>query len=899
MRSRLAVAIVLALGLPQAAESLAQAATAPSGPAAGAAPRVVSASATARPTTPTQLPNDVRPLAYTLEITPHAARLAFDAEAGIDIEVLRPTRAITLNALDLDFQRVELHAGGKLVEATKDIGIDADAQTATFRFASALAPGKYRLELRYSGKVGTQANGLFAIDYENEQGKKRALFTQFENSDARRMLPSWDEPAFRTPIKLTVIVQGNDMAVSNMPMIGRKPIGEGRSRVEFGLSPAMSTYLLFLAVGELERDTMISGRTELGVVTQRGSIEKAQYALKSSDDILQALNGYFGVPYPLPKLDNVASPGRSQFFSAMENWGAIFTFENTLLLDPMISTVGDRKRIFTVAAHEIAHQWFGNLVTMHWWDDLWLNEGFASWMEGRITEVLHPEWNTVLSRVEVRESAMARDALATTHPVVTPIETVEQASQAFDAITYSKGEAVVAMLEDYVGAAAWREGVRRYINKHAYSNTVSDDLWREVEAAAGKPILELAHQFTLQPGVPMIRVESARCVGGATEAVLVQGEFTKDRPDKAPLAWNVPVIARTSGSEAEARALVTGGRATLQVPGCGALLLNAGQTGYYRTQYAPAQLAALRRDFGTLRAIDQLGLLNDNWALGMAGQQSAAAALDLAAAAPTDAAPEVWSEIAGQIAVLDGRFEDLPGQARLRQFGIARLAPVLARVGWTPRREESASETLLRTRLLGTLGALGDADVIAEARRRFAARDTDPTALPAALRRTVLGIVARHADAATWDTLHALAKAEKVALVRDEYYGLLAGSADPALAKRALALAITDEPGATNTAAMIALVSVQHPDLAFDFALANMGAVDARVDSTSRSRYYPGLGSNSHDPAMVAKLRAYADKHVAAGSRRATDTAIASVEDTLAVRRKRLPEIEAWLRRQD
>jgi hypothetical protein len=268
----------------------------------------------------------------------------------------------------------------------------------------------------------------------------------------------------------------------------------------------MSTYLLFFALGDFERATAKVEGTELGVVTRRGAIDQARFALDSSKDILREYNDYFGVRYPLPKLDNIAGAGRSQFFGAMENWGAIFTFEYALLFDPASSTQHDRQEIFATAAHEMAHQWFGDLVTMRWWDDLWLNEGFASWMESRMTARLHPEWNTRLGAVGSRDGAMQRDSVATTHPVVQHIETVEQANQAFDEITYQKGEAVIRMLEAYVGENAWRSGVRSYMKAHAYGNTVSDDLWKQIEKAAGKPVTAIAHDFTLQPGVPLIRV---------------------------------------------------------------------------------------------------------------------------------------------------------------------------------------------------------------------------------------------------------------------------------------------------------------------------------------------------------------------------------------------------------
>jgi aminopeptidase N len=553
------------------------------------------------------------------------------------------------------------------------------------------------------------------------------------------------------------------------------------------------------------------------------------------------------------------------------------------------------QNVFTTAAHEIAHQWFGDLVTMSWWDDLWLNEGFASWMEGRTTEKLHPEWNTALSAVGVREAAMARDAVATTHPVVQHVETVEQASQAFDSITYSKGEAVIRMLEAYVGSDAWRDGVRKYIKAHAYGNSVSDFLWQAVDSVSDKPITRIAHDFTLQPGIPLIRVESARCVGGSTTLQLAQGEFTRDRPDKVPLSWHVPVVAQAIGGT-PARTVVEDGKATLQVPGCGPVLVNAGQSGYYRTLYAPEQLAAIRGDFGKLMPIDQLGLMNDAWALGMAGLQPASDYLDIARQLPADADPQVWDDVVGSLGSLDGYYQgDVPRQAAFRKYALATLQPVFARVGWEAKDGEADPVKNLRTNLLGTLSELGDQAVVAEAGRRFAA---GLDSIPVALRRTVYAIVARNADAATWDKLHAMAKAETTPLIKDQLYSLLAASRDEALAKRALELALTDEPGATNSAGMISIVSGEHPDLAFDFAVAHRGQVDKLVDSTSRSRYYPGLGSGSRDPAMIGKLNAFADAHIARSSRRATDTAIAGIQYRREVIEKRLPQITDWLAKQ-
>ena len=887
-RSLMSLAVALAL-----AGGAAASAPAP----AFAAPAPAPASGSAAASTTTQLPRGVRPLHYDIALVPDAQASRFTARVAIDLEVAAATSSITLNAADLAFAGATLTAKNG-VPQTARIAVDEEAQTATFRFARPLAKGRYRLAIDYSGVIGTQAAGLFSLDYDGEAGKRRALFTQFENSDARRMVPSWDEPAYKASFALEATVPAGEMAVSNMPVRSTTPLPDGRVRVCFADSPKMSTYLLFFALGDFERATASVDGTELGVVTRRGALPQAAFALDASKAILREYNDYFGMRYPLPKLDNVAGPGRSQFFSAMENWGAVFTFEYALLLDPKISTQSDKQEIFITAAHEMAHQWFGDLVTMAWWDDLWLNEGFASWMESRTTARLHPEWNTALNAVGVRDGAMVRDSVATTHPVVQHVETVEQASQAFDEITYSKGEAVIRMLEAYVGEDAWRRGVRSYMREHAYGNTVSNDLWRQIERAAAKPVTAIAHDFTLQPGVPLIHVADPVCKDGRSTVALVQGEFSRDRPARKPLSWRVPVIAQIAGGAAQGRTLVAGGKGSVSLPGCGAMVVNAGQSGYYRTLYAPKSFGQLAGAFAGLAPIDQLGLLADSWALGMAGLQPASSFLDLAQATPPGADPQVWGRIAATFAAFHAQYAGDPaGQQRFDAYALARLAPVMADIGWNAVANEATPRTNLRAQLIEVLGHLGDPATLREARRRYAAMASDPQAVPAALRKSILAVVAAHADAPTWDALRAAARAEASPLVRDTMYGLLATANDPALAARALALAITGEPGETIGAEMISTVAETHPDLAFDFALANMAAVNERIDASSRSRFFPALARGSSDPDMVGKVRRYAEANLAPEARRDAETAVAAIQDRLKVRGERVPEIDGWLKR--
>lgn len=875
--------------------ALALAAALPALPAAAAAK---AKPVVAKPVIPTQLPRNAKPSHYTIEVTPDAANLSFTGHVVIDFDLLAASRTIALNAADLDFASASIKgANGKAI--TLKVAVNAEAQTATFTAPAALPKGKYALDLNYSGKIYQQATGLFALDYKDPKGaQKRALFTQFEAPDARRFIPSWDEPIYKATFDLTANVPSDEMAVSNMPIVSNGKIGGGKSKVTFQKSPLMSTYLLFFGVGEFDRITKMAGPTEVGVIVGKGNGEKGRYALDASAELVQFYNEYFDTPYPLPKLDNVAGPGQSQFFSAMENWGAIFTFERVLLVDPKITSARGMQGIYSTDAHEIAHQWFGDLVTMQWWDDLWLNEGFASWMETKASSHFKPEWQPELDRIEGRERAMGLDAVKTTHPVIQKITTVEQTSQAFDAIAYQKGEAVITMLENYAGENVWRDGLRAYMKKHAYANTNTDDLWGAVEAAGAKGLVSIAHDFTKKPGIPLIKVASVKCSGGNTLVSFNQGEFSRDRKaqtDAKPLLWNVPVVAQTVGGEA-VRTIIRNGKGILTVPGCGTLLVNAGQGGYYRVQYSPEMMAALTRDFAKLSPIDQLGLLADAQQMGYGGYQQVSVALDLLNAVPANASPRVLESAALSYQTLyDGLKGDAGHQAKVAATASKRFGPVLARLGMSQKANEPLLDSNLRSTLITALGHMGDKAVLAEANRLFALLDSDKAALDGPLRSTWFGIIAYNADAATWDKLHKSGQDAENQVLRTSMYTLLGRTKDMALADKALKMALTSEPGPTVSPGMITAVAEEHPDEAVDFALANLPAVNDIVDISSRSRYIASLGKGSSDPAMIAKLDNYAKANLTVESRKPVDGAISAIRTKLDSAARIKGESQSWV----
>jgi aminopeptidase N len=840
-------------------------------------------------TTPDRLvlPDTAVPSHYDLRIVPDSAHLSFTGSVRIDLQVRQATRQIVLNAADLQFGKVHLSG----VKAAPAVSFDTEQQTATLSFPSPVAAGRHVLSIDYSGKINQNAAGLFALDYDTPQGSRRTLFTQFENSDARRFLPCWDEPGLKATFNLTATVPAAQMALSNMPVASTEALPGGLKRVHFAESPKMSSYLLFFGAGDFERVSQKVDGVDVGVVVKRGDTAKASFALDAAVHLLSYYDDYFAVKFPLPKLDLIAGPGASQFFGAMENWGAIFYFEKDLLIDPAISTRKDQREVYITIAHEMAHQWFGDLVTMAWWDDLWLNEGFASWMENKATDHFHPEWKLALEEQYEKEVAMAIDARQGTHPIVTPIRDVLQANEAFDNITYEKGESVIRMLEAYIGEQAFRDGVRRYMKAHAYGNAVTDDLWRELDQTASVNVSSIAHDFTLQPGIPLVRVAPA--AGGLQ---LTQDRFAADDSGKTPLSWRVPVVSQTLGVSEAWHGIVSREQAA-QVPAAAnaATVVNAGQTGYFRTLYDATQIKPLIAGFHQLSAEDELGLLYDSSALGYAGYEPMSDFLQLAGQASPEVAPSVLSELSEILRKLDIQYDGQPGQERFHAYGRKILEPILAKIGWTAAAGEDQNISLLRACVVRALSRFDDPAVITEARSRFAAYLKDPASLTGDLWHNVLVVVAEHADEAGWEQLHSLARNAGSNLEKEELYTLLGTAQDPALAQKALQLSLTDEVPVTLRPNLIHEVSSRYPEMAFDFISTHLDAVYALLEPDSRDYFLPRLLLTAKSQAAIGKLQAYAEAHIPATARKEAVVVQAAIAYNSEVCSKRLPEIDRWL----
>src|SRR3989440_10196791 len=491
---------------------------------------------------PGKLPKQVVPLEYSIRIVPDLSKLTFSGSETVKIKASTPVHDLVLNSAELEITKASID-GAQLAPAT--IKLDPNNELLTIALPNELAAGEHALALEFSGKSTEKGRGLYYMPYQ-EQGtgaKKNALGTQFEPSDARRFFPCWDEPSFRARFQLTAVLPENWLAVSNMPIESERKIDIGKE-VRFQPTPSMSSYLNVFVAGELDLIETKAAGTQIRVIATKGKSEWGRYALESTAQILQYYNDYFGIRYPLPKLDQIAIPGG--FGGAMENLGGITYYESVLLFDPKKSSAATRQRIYEVIAHETAHQWFCDLVTMAWWDNLWLNEGFASWMGSKCSAHFNPDWEVWMARSIQRdparrtgiakEVAMEGDARSTTHPIQQPIANEAEANSAFDDITYRKGQSFLRMLESFLGENAFRDGIRSYMAAHKYSNSTTADLWKALSDASGKPVAQIAAAWTEQPGFPIVIVKR-----DGDNILLEQQRFTINYPNAPALEWKIPL----------------------------------------------------------------------------------------------------------------------------------------------------------------------------------------------------------------------------------------------------------------------------------------------------------------------------------------------------------------------
>jgi aminopeptidase N len=778
---------------------------------------------------PGRLPKNVVPLSYDVAIVPDVDALRFTGTESVRLQFRAATATVQFNSLNETLSDVRLD--GKPV---KSVTSNDAEQLSTVTLRKPVS-GLHSLSFSYSGKIETQPQGLFAQKYrESGGGQAILLSTQMEPTDARRMFPCWDEPSFRAFFHLTVTVPKSWATVGNMP-IARRTVHRESARVSFQRSPKMPSYLVEFTAGDMREVSAARGGTQFGVWAVAGHEQDGAVALASAQDILADYNDYFAHPYPLPKLDSIAVPGG--FSGAMENWGAITYNEQVLLVGPS-STMQNRQTVFSIQAHEMAHQWFGDLVTMGWWDDTWLNESFASWLAAKETAARYPKWRWWEQEDESRESAMAADARATSHAIEQHVTNELEALNSFDSdITYSKGEALLRMLEAYIGEDVFRQGIRTYIESRAYSNAAAADLWNALGQASGKNIPAVAAPWIEKPGFPLVSVTAACDSSGNRSVTLSQKRFLLNGAGANGAQWQVPLRIR-SGSAAPRNVLLDTEEQKTAAGRCDeALSVNADAVGYYRVQYDADTLAVNTRLFTSAVDGDRIALLDDQWALVGSGAASLQNFLALASAMGADRDARAWQQIVRALAIIEYAERGSPGYQAFAAYARALIKPAADELGWDAAPQETPDVGDLRGTLLRDLSRWDDQATIGEARRRFAAFVRDPHGVSADAQATLLAIVGQNADAVTFAQLHTLAKNAKDDTFAQRCYVAMARVRDPDLARQVVQIALSDElpPQANNLGLRLILtLAREHPRLSWDSYIANQDELMKSVASEGR-----------------------------------------------------------------
>jgi puromycin-sensitive aminopeptidase len=738
-----------------------------------------------------RLPRTVEPQHYELTLTPDLAAATFAGEERVRVLVHEPTTEVVLNAAELDIHSAGLvdDDGNKL---SGTVALDEERERATITLDGTAQPGHWTLFVTFTGTLNDKLRGFYRSTFTDDDGNEQVIgTTQFEAPHARRAFPCWDEPGFKAVFAIRLIVDEDLTAISNGAEVETVSLGNGKKQVEFTDTIRMSTYLVAFIVGPLELTAprMVDG-VPLRVAHVPGKAHLTDFALEVGEHSLRFFTDYFGLPYPSDKLDLIALPDFA--FGAMENLGAVTFRETALLVDTEHSSRGELERVADVVAHEIAHMWFGDLVTMKWWNGIWLNEAFATFMELACVDAFRPEWDRWVSFGIERNAAFTVDALCTTRPVEYPVGPPEEAEAMFDVLTYQKGSAVLRMLERYLGAEPFRQGIAHYLAKHSYGNTETTDLWDDIEEASGEPVRALMDSWIFQGGYPVVYAALADEPG---QLELSQRRFAF-RPDALPAdqagaRWIVPVLLRTGDGQHQ-RVLLSDESARVSMSTEGAVVANDGGWGFFRVQYSADLLDRLTGHPVELTPLERFTVVSDGWALARAGMGEVADFVKLVRRFRDEDDANVWMAMVGPLGFLD-RVVGAETRASVQAFVRELAGPALASVGWDRKPGEDERIRPLRSTLVEALGLVGaDPEVRRRAAEMQAVALHDRDALDPDLAGPIARIVARNGGEAEYTEFLDIVRHPTTPQEEIRYLYALAEFENPGLVRRTLDLALTE-----------------------------------------------------------------------------------------------------------
>ena len=839
------------------------------------------------------LPDGVIPIHYDLTVAPDLGAAKFTGEERIRVQLARATTAIVLNAAEITIGEATVAAGGSPQRAT--VTLDEAKEQLTLNVASAIPAGEAEIGIKYTGILNNDLRGLY-LSYANN---RRYAVTQLEATDARRMFPSFDEPAFKATFALTAIIDARDSAISNGSVVADTPgPGAGKHTIKFETTPKMSTYLVALAVGDFVCNGGEADGIPIRICSTPDKKQLTGLALESTQAIIKYFNGYYSIRYPFKKLDVVAVPDFSA--GAMENTAAIF-YRETLLLADESASVDVRKTIASVLAHEIAHQWFGDLVTMQWWDDIWLNEGFATWMQSKPVKAWKPEWHADLDEVQDNQKAMNLDALHATRPVRTKASTPAEINELFDPIAYEKGAAVLRMIEGWVGEEAFRQGVNAYIERYKYGNARAEDFWGTLTTATGKPVDRVMATFVDQPGVPLVSAE-IKCAGAGEPASVVvsQERYTVDATSAAngQPVWQIPVCVRASSGKTFCDILDTP-HESIRVDACPSWVIgNAGARGYYRTAASPATVRHLSDDMLTLSPAERVALISDEWALVRSIRHDIGVFLDLASGLRQERTNAVFETLTAPFATIANYIAGPSARPKFRAWISSLLWPALNEIGMTPRPQDTDEIRSLRATLVGALGGTArDAKVLAKVRQLVVQELDKPHSIEPTLLNVLVPLAALEGNAALYDRYVARAKSATDPEERYRYLYALASFGDPTLVRRTVDLILGPDVRSQDAKLFVAslLASPDSRELAWELIRTRWSQLQKQTGEFSGNTVIVGALAAFCDASAAKDIQSFFETNKVPDAERTLQQSLENIGSCSEFVAAQRPKLDAWL----
>lgn len=830
-----------------------------------------------KPTKPSvRLSRNVEPTRYTLFLKPNLESFTFTGEETISIVLYKPTNTISLHSVDLKIHDVVWNETMK-----GKVSYNKKSETATFTFPKALSAGEGKVSLSFSGELKENLRGFYRSKYTVNGQEYYMATTQFESTDARRAFPSFDEPSLKAVFDVSLMIPPLTTAVSNTLETEVIEHEGGYKVVNFAPTPRMSTYLLAFIIGQFEH---IEGKTKRGVTvrifTTPGKKHQAKFALEAAIKTLEFYEAYFAIAYPLPVLDLIAVPDFAA--GAMENWGAVTYRETAILVDEVHSSAANRQWVALVIAHELAHMWFGDLVTMEWWTHLWLNEGFASYIEYLAVDQLFPDWDIWTQFVQLDHAgALSLDGLKNTHAIEIDVHHPDEISEIFDAVSYAKGASVIRMLAAYLGKKDFRDGLRFYLKKHAYSNAATTDLWAAFEKISGKPISSMMQNWTRKPGYPFIRLTEK----GATLQLTQQRYFSSGvaaRIEKDTTLWSIPMTVHTEKAKKPTAYFMD--KKSLHMPKPQKdewIKLNSGETSFIRVDYPSSYLKRFHRPISEkkLEVVDRFGIIRDAFDLSQTGYLPTSEALALVSQYTQEDNYIVWSEIASQLGTIKNLISDRPYFDQFTLFGEKLFTPLANRMGWEKKQGEPHTNILLRSMAISQAGLYGSKEIIKEAQALFGKQQKGQT-LDADIRGVVYNLIARSGGEKEYDTLLSMYLAESMQEERERLSKALCFFTDKKLLKKALEFSFSENVRLQDSFIMVTYVwmNPKGKELAWEFVKEHWDDILKKYGAGGHllPRFIKPAGVFSTKE-KAADVRSFFKTHKAPGAQRTVEQVIEKI----------------------